>query len=382
MRLIGNLETEKAAYIFSSFLSKKGMRNAYEAFMDKEVQQTRYRLWIEEEDDYALAQEWFQHFREHPEDPDFNPSEVLPQRSAEVKEGDSVPMTVIPVRKPPKIIPLLFTQCIVILCALLFLWNDFQREQLVENRKKIAAQMGFTPIQTTLMFDFPKSFAYLEEYVTLYPEKNIKDGQALPPEARDLLLKAEETPSWRGIGSFIAMIYEQGWDTARQIPLFEKVRQGEVWRLLTPVFLHNDFLHILFNMAWAWILLKQIEMRMRRWKMALFVVVVAVFSNIAQYLMSGPYFLGFSGVVVGMVGFIWMRQKRAPWEGYPLHRGTIRFFLWFVLAMCAFEVLAFILRSLTLLSFEWRIANTAHVVGGLLGMALGRLKFFARGNRK
>src|SRR5262249_23033553 len=33
----------------------------------------------------------------------------------------------------------------------------------------------------------------------------------------------------------------------RELP---EVRQGQVWRLLTPIFLHFNFLHILLNMLW------------------------------------------------------------------------------------------------------------------------------------
>ena len=28
---------------------------------------------------------------------------------------------------------------------------------------------------------------------------------------------------------------------------------------------------------------------------------------------------------MGMAGFIWMRQRKAPWEGYPLHPSTFSF---------------------------------------------------------
>lgn len=382
MRLIGTLDTEKAAYTFSSFLSQRGVRNAYEAIKGKGALQARYCLWVEEEDDYPSALEWFSHFQKHPEDSAFQVPKGIPQESKGGERGpvEEVTMTVIPPpRKRPKIVSLFLTQCVVILCTLLFLWNDFQKKQLTEEGKELAAVMGFTSIQTNLMFDFPQSLVYLEECVTRYPIKEIQDPATLPQGAQDLLSKGEQTPAWRGIMPFIGTIYKEGWEKAREVPLFEKISQGEGWRLFTPALLHSDFLHILFNMAWAWILLKQMEARMRRWKMALFIIIVGVISNTAQYLVAGPYFLGFSGVVVGVVGFIWMRQQKAPWEGYPLHRGTIRFFLWFVVAMCAFEGVAFLLRSLTPLSFEWRIANTAHVVGGLLGIALGRLKFFARG---
>ena len=107
---------------------------------------------------------------------------------------------------------------------------------------------------------------------------------------------------------------------------FEKIRQGEVWRLFTPCLLHFDFLHILFNMAWLWILGKQIEERIHWKKLGLLILIVGIVSNTAQYLVSGPSFLGFSGIVVGMAGFIWMRQRNAPWEGYPLSRIVFCFF--------------------------------------------------------
>jgi membrane associated rhomboid family serine protease len=42
-------------------------------------------------------------------------------------------------------------------------------------------------------------------------------------------------------------------------------------------------------------------------------------------------------------------------------------------------VLSFTLRALSLLEITPIIANTAHVVGGICGILLGRLSFFARG---
>ena len=101
-------------------------------------------------------------------------------------------------------------------------------------------------------------------------------------------------------------------------------------------------------------------------------------SNVLQYFMSGPYFLGYSGIVVGMAGFIWMRQRQAPWEGYPLQRMTLMFILLFVVAMFALEFVAFLLQLAHVISFAPNIANTAHVVGGLAGALLGKLKFFRR----
>ena len=175
---------------------------------------------------------------------------------------------------------------------------------------------------------------------------------------------AEAIPYWKGIYSFV----EQEKDTnAPAPPMFEKIREGEIWRLFTPCLLDRGFLHILFNMAWLWILGKQIEERAGKWRMLLLIIATSIASNVAQYLVSGPFFLGFSGVVVGMAGFIWMRQKVAPWEGYPLSRMTVFFLLIFVLAMFALEVFSLAMQLFAHSPLSANIANTAHVIGGLTG---------------
>src|SRR5690606_6121950 len=108
------------------------------------------------------------------------------------------------------------------------------------------------------------------------------------------------------------------------------------------------------------------------------IVIIGVISNIAQYIAGGAYFLGFSGVVVGLAGFIWIRQKKAPWEGYTMPRSTAMFLLFFVLAMFALELFSFLLQLFSSIQIVPYIANTAHIVGGLTGLLLGRIKFFAR----
>ncbi|MBI3236163.1 MAG: rhomboid family intramembrane serine protease, partial [Chlamydiales bacterium] len=120
------------------------------------------------------------------------------------------------------------------------------------------------------------------------------------------------------------------------------------------------------------------EGRISRFKLLLFILIVGIVSNTAQYLASGPYFLGYSGIVVGMAGFIWMRQRQAPWEGYPLPKATSLFFFFFVLAMVALDLIALGLRSFFSFELTANIANTAHIVGGLCGIFLGKLSFFAR----
>ncbi len=144
-----------------------------------------------------------------------------------------------------------------------------------------------------------------------------------------------------------------------QVPGLPEVRHGEVWRLLTPIFIHFGPMHILFNMLWLRDLGGMIEARQSPWHLGLLVLVFAVCSNLAQYYMSGPMFGGMSGVVYGLLGYIWIRGKRDPGSGLFLHPSTVwMMIIWFLL--CFTRVFG-------------PIANTAHAVGLGLGVAWGFL---------
>lgn len=106
-----------------------------------------------------------------------------------------------------------------------------------------------------------------------------------------------------------------------------EVREGQVWRLLTPIFLHFAVLHILFNMLWLKDLGTMIETRLGTVRLLLFVVVTGVASNLAQYFFSGPNFGGMSGVVYGLLGYVWIRGKYDPASGLFLHQSTVTMML-------------------------------------------------------
>lgn len=142
---------------------------------------------------------------------------------------------------------------------------------------------------------------------------------------------------------------------ARFLP---EVRHGQVWRLVSPIFLHLDPVHLLFNMLWMFELGRIFERKHGSLFLTLFVGLVAVFPNILQFIFHGPSFGGMSGVVYGLLGFFWMRAKADPFYDIHLNRTTVWMMLvWLFLCMTP------------LIS----AANYVHAGGLLGGLAVGFL---------
>jgi rhomboid protease GlpG len=165
---------------------------------------------------------------------------------------------------------------------------------------------------------------------------------------------------------YLIMNYSTAWEWTQYLfisnPAFSvnrdlpEVRQGQVWRLLTPIFLHFGILHILFNMLWLNDLGSMIEARLGTLHLLLMVVVIGVLSNVAQYYVSGPQFGGMSGVVYGLLGYVWMKGKFDPGSGLFLHPSTVMMMLiWLVFGFT--NILP--------------MANTVHAVGLSVGVAWG-----------
>lgn len=141
-----------------------------------------------------------------------------------------------------------------------------------------------------------------------------------------------------------------------------QIKQGQVWRLITPIFPHGNLLHLFFNMWVLYGLGPQVENRRGGIRFAGIVLLLALASNVLQYAMVGPNFLGMSGVVYGLLGYIWMRQVFDPRSAYMISDSTIAF-------MLIFFAMGF-LGDFTS-SGGSGIANWAHAGGLLAGMAIG-----------
>ncbi len=111
------------------------------------------------------------------------------------------------------------------------------------------------------------------------------------------------------------------------------VASGQVWRLVTPIFIHFGLLHFIFNMMWVWDLGKLIETKKGPGFYLGFILLVGAASNLAQYLLThSALFGGMSGVVYGLFAYVWIRGRFDPTFDAGLHKTTVNMMLaWFVL---------------------------------------------------
>lgn len=141
--------------------------------------------------------------------------------------------------------------------------------------------------------------------------------------------------------------------------LSSTLASGQVWRLLTPDFLHFSWTHIIFNSVMLWFLGSQIEWFDGRGRLLTLFVVTSIFSNGLQYLVSGPLFGGLSGVVYGILGYCWLSQRKLPRFQFPSALVTFAV-AWMVIGFTPFTELLGL----------GRMANEAHLGGFVSGVAL------------
>ena len=137
----------------------------------------------------------------------------------------------------------------------------------------------------------------------------------------------------------------------------EEISNGELWRLFTPALIHFGIMHIAFNMLWLYQLGSAIEQRQSIKRMATLVIIISVLSNLAQFLWSGPMFGGMSGVVYGLLAYLWVQGKYNPRAGLGLEQNiAVMMLIWFVVCW---------------MGLVGNIANMAHTIGLVCGALLG-----------
>ncbi len=369
MRLLTTLSNLTEVERFSRYLTSQGIANKVDAENDTDWGSSNYgaphyRIWIIDEDQIDQAMEQYALFQEDPANPLFNKIVIQP-----IRENRK------PYVKPKPKTPIITTYLIAI-CAFLFVFAEFTAPQF-KLKEASYSPIYTSPIKQEMLYDFPKSYEILDKLVKTYGIEALQDTSNLPPEGQKLVLDFKNTPAWQGYYEEALSYFTTG-TFLPKAPWFEKISQGELWRLISPIFLHGDIFHLLFNMAWLYILGKQLELQLKPFRYLLFIALAAAFTNTAQYLISGPNFIGFSGVICAMLTFIWQRQKEAPWEGYQMPRSTFNFMMIFIFGMVALQSIAFVAEASTGYTIPTAIANGAHVFGLLFGLILSKVPYFTK----
>jgi GlpG protein len=392
MRLLCSFDNEREARVFSAFLTKEKVENQLEITSNTDWGSIDYgtisgRIWIIDEDKVQIAQKYHEEFLDDPNDQKFIgnilqiPSMIEPISSnSSQRLGDKDPVLEGPARLI-KAKPIGFlTLYIIVACTLLFFFSALTQRPYETTPPNIPMTPLFTsPVNKALLYDYPYAYDIIDKIVNVYGFDKLQNLNELPPEATYLLQQYKATPIWTGLYDKVVTQLRTGIaPTYFNAPMFEKIKEGEIWRLFSPALLHSDILHLFFNMIWILILGKQMEEKIGIVRFGLFILLAGIFSNTCQYLMSGPYFIGISGVITAMITFIWFRQKRAIWEGYQLLPMTMGFITVFVGALVAMQALSFILEIQGASPFIPHIANTAHLSGAFIGWVFARTDWFAR----
>ena len=140
-------------------------------------------------------------------------------------------------------------------------------------------------------------------------------------------------------------------------PSLPEIREGEIWRLFTSMFIHFGLMHLVFNLFWLNDLGSMIERRQSVLVLALLVLVSSAATNLAQYAASGPLSGGMSGVVYCLFGYVWLRGRFDPGSGLYASQPTVIIMLaWFVLCLTG---------------LMGPIGNASHAAGLAIGTAWG-----------
>ena len=142
---------------------------------------------------------------------------------------------------------------------------------------------------------------------------------------------------------------------------FPEIMHGQVWRLVTPVFIHNGPLHLLFNMMWLYQLGGSIEVNEGKRYYSCLLLLLAILVNCAQYLLVGPHFMGMSGVVYALLGYVWMMSRYEAGTRYVMASNTVMFMIGWLL-ICLVGLMG------------PNVANTEHISGLIAGTLWGLLR--------
>lgn len=135
----------------------------------------------------------------------------------------------------------------------------------------------------------------------------------------------------------------------------------QIWRWVSPVFLHFGFLHFTFNLLWWWDIASLIESMQGPSRLFNIFMVLSIVPNLAQFSVNGHLFGGLSGVVFGVLGYVWVYGQVR--KDYPLQMRPVIMLMMLIWLLIGFTgVLDKVIGPM---------ANEIHLAGLVCGGMLG-----------
>ncbi|WP_153732271.1 rhomboid family intramembrane serine protease [Sporosarcina obsidiansis] len=139
------------------------------------------------------------------------------------------------------------------------------------------------------------------------------------------------------------------------------IANGEYWRLVTPMFLHGGFTHLLFNMFSLFVFGPELEKIAGKARFITIYMLAGLFGDIATYFLQPPEYahVGASGAIFGVFGAF----------------GALVYYTKHVFPQLKQVILPIIVISVVMTFFGTNINVTAHIAGLITGFLIG-LSYF------
>lgn len=304
MRCLGQITERKAAEQFVAYLFVQGITTQVDPVANSMDQ---WEVWVRDEDRMAEAVGYLQEFVNNPTDPKY--ASAVKQANAtimeKVKQRNAASQNVKQIRyrstavADRRVPPLTLT--LIILSCIVSIFNNFgSPNPSNEIGQSIQRQMGFVS----------------------YPDYK----------------RSNEDP-------------------------LVNLKRGQLWRTITPIFIHLSPLHLLMNVIGMIVLGRVSERWLGTGKYAMLVLVAAILPNMLQALAptalgGNPLFGGISGVVYALFGLVWVRSVINP---------TLGVYIPFVYLVMILLPLAIGFSGLVP---GWRAADLCHLGGLMIGAAV------------
>lgn len=247
--------------------------------------------------------------------------------------------------------------------------ETLRRTREKENREKLRLQQKFQPRATSIAAGSNRAtFAIIALCVVASLATNF--GNERPRSMQGDV--RQPSLQWR-IYNAMTLLPVTAMNSDETSGPMDAVKKGQVWRLITPIFLHGDPMHLVFNALFLFSFGRIVETICGpKFLIGLFLIggIVGVVAQAYGPMSLGgnPHVIGASGGALALFSFLWLRPNFEPSIPFRIPPFTL------------FLVMGFVVLSMLPMAPIRNVANLAHLGGLAWGAAVatGWLDFLRR----